>query len=107
MNISELFENIQDNFLPEELNGEFTLQGNCIVWTYCLDDDCEDIETINEEDDDPTFSFEAQSMEELLQEAYDEDVEAINGLLDTLEESDNWSFSEPDIIENVISFRIF
>ena len=32
MNISELFEEIQDEFVMEDLNGEFLLQGNLIVW---------------------------------------------------------------------------
>ena len=39
MNISELFEEIQNKFLPEYLNGELTLHGNCIIWTYNLDEE--------------------------------------------------------------------
>lgn len=107
MNISELFESIQDNLLPEELNGEFTLHGNCIVWTYNLDDNAEEITTPNEDDEEFNFSFDAMSTEEMLQEAYDKDLEALEGLLDELEESDNWTFSIPETVENVISFRIF
>jgi hypothetical protein len=107
MNVSELFEKIQDNFLPEELNGEFTLQGNCIIWTYNLEHDSEEIEMPNEDDDEIGFSFESQSTEELLNEAYDEDLALLEGLLDELEETDNWSFSEPETNENIISFKIF
>jgi hypothetical protein len=51
MNISELFECIQDKFLPEDLNGEFVLQGNCIIWEYNLDNDSEEI-VIPKGDDD-------------------------------------------------------
>lgn len=107
MNINELFEQIQDKFLPEDLNGEFTLQGNCIIWTYNLDNDSEEIDAPNEEDEEQAFSFESLSTEELLQEAYDKDLILLEGLLDELEEYDNWTFSEPDINENIISFRIF
>jgi hypothetical protein len=108
MNVNELFEKIQDNFLPEELNGEFTLQGNCIIWTYDLDDnDSEEISTPNEDEDELGFGFETASSEELLHEAYDDDLERLEGLLDELEENDNWSFSEPEIAESVISFKIF
>lgn len=107
MNISELFEQIQDRFLPEELDGEFTLHGNCIIWTYNLDNDSEEIVAPNEEDEEFNYSFDAMSSEELLQEAYDKDLALLEGLLDELEEFDNWTFSTPDISENTISFKIF
>ena len=109
MNISELFEEIQNKFLPEDLNGELTLHGNCIIWTYNLDE--EEVEIIvpndDEDEDAPLFDFESSSSEELLQDAYDEDILLIEQLLDELEESGNWSFSEPEISENIISFKIF
>jgi hypothetical protein len=107
MNINELFEKIQDRFIPEELNGEFTLHGNCIIWEYNLDDDSEEIEIPNFEDADYEFDFESTSPEELLQEAYNKDKEVIDSLLDELEETDNWSFSEPDVIKNTITYKIF
>jgi hypothetical protein len=106
MNISELFEKIQENLLPEELDGEFQLQGNCIVWTYNLNDKVEELPE-PEEDDDDGFSFEAKSTDEILQESYDEDFEVLEGLLDQLDETGNWTFSEPEIVGNIISFRIF
>ena len=109
MNINELFEKIQDKFLPEELNGEFQLHGNCIVWTYNLENNCDEMfEPYNcDEDEELQFNFESLSSEEILQEAYDCDMLKIDGLLDELEESDDWSFSEPDINEDTISFKIF
>jgi hypothetical protein len=107
MNINELFEKIQDKFIPEDLKGEFALHGNCIIWEYNLDNDCEEIPAPSEDDDELQFDFESESPEELLLETYNDDLELIEGLFDELEESDNWSFSEPEIIENVISFKIF
>lgn len=106
MNINELFEEIQNEFLPEELNGEFLLQGNCIVWTYNLEEDSEQI-VYDEDDEENLFSFEASSSEELLQEAYQEDLEKLNDLLDELEETMNWNLSDFETSESIISFKIF
>jgi len=106
MDINELFEIIQDKFPSEDLNGEFALHGNCIIWTYSLDNDFEEIEALND-DDESYFGFESKSSEELLQEAYDDDFALLEGLFDELEESDNWSFSDSEINENIISFKIF
>ena len=106
MNINELFEEIQDEYIPEELNGEYLLQGNCIVWTYDLDDDAEEIDNFDEDEDNP-FNFEALSVEELLLEAYREDFEKLQELLDENEETGNWSFSDTDVVENIISYKIF
>ncbi len=107
MNINELFEIIQNKLSPEDLKGEFTLHGNCIIWTYNLDNDLNEIEIPNEDDDEQDFGFEAQSSEELLQEAYDKDFILLEGLFDEIDESDNWSFSEPETNKNIISFKIF
>ena len=108
MNINELFEKIQDKFVPEDLNGEFTLQGNCIIWSYNIINDSEEIDAPSgDEDDELNFSFESASTEELLQDAYIADSEKFEELLDELEESDNWTLSDPETIENVISFKIF
>lgn len=107
MNINELFETIQNKLLFENLNGEFTLHGNCIIWTYNLDNDSEDIEEPNEDDDEQDFGFESQSSEELLQEAYDNDFAILERILDELEETDNWEFSEPETNKKIISFKIF
>ena len=105
MNINELFEEIQDEFIPEQLNGEFLLQENLIVWSYNLDDEAEEIE-YDENEDDNMFGFESLSGEELLLEAYREDIEKFNDLLDRLEEIDNWTLSETETVENIISFNI-
>lgn len=107
MNINELFEEIQDKFSFDELNGDVVLVGNCIIWEYDLDNDSKEIPAPDENDDEIVFDFESSSSEELLLEAYNEDIVAIEQLLDELEETDKWSFSEPEICENTISFKIF
>ena len=109
MNINELFEEIQDKFVPEELSGEFQLNGNCIIWTYNLENNAEEIpvSTTGDDEDELQFDFDSLSTEELLQEACDHDREKIEELLDILEESDNWSFSDAESSDNIISFKIF
>jgi len=106
MNINELFETIQDEFLPEELNGEFLLHGNVIIWSYNLTEDSEEINYFEEEEEDG-FSFEASSSEELLQEGYREDLEHVQQFLDNIDETDNWTFSDFEIVDDVIVFKIF
>lgn len=107
MKVNELFKKIENYFVPEELNGEFQLQGNCIVWTYDLDNDSEEIEAPSNSDEEEDYSFDAYSPEELLLEAYADDKESLERLLDELDEIDNWTFSEPETNGNIISFKIF
>jgi hypothetical protein len=107
MKVNELFEKIEERFLPEDLNGEFQLQGNCIIWTYNLDNDSEEINFPEDDEDELSFNFEASSPAELLQEACDDDMDEIKGFLDELDEYDYWTFSEPETIGNIISFKIF
>lgn len=106
MNINELFEEIQDEFIPEELNGEFLLQGSCILWSYDLEESAEEID-YDEDNDDNMFGFESISSEELLLEAYQEDLVKLQELLDENGEIDNWTFSDTDTNENIICFKIF
>jgi hypothetical protein len=107
MNICELFETIQVGILPEEIDGEFQLQGKCIVWTYSLNDNSEELPEIDDDEEELGFSFEAKSAEEILQESYEEDLEVLEGFLDEIEETGNWTFSDPETVGNIISFRIF
>jgi len=106
MNINELFEEIQDEFIVEELNGEFILQAKCIVWSYNLEDSSEEID-YTEEDEDNMFGFDSVTSEELLLEGYQEDFEKLQNKLDEINETDNWSFSDTDINENIICFIIY
>jgi len=106
MNINELFETIQNEFLPEELNGEFLLHGKTIIWSYNLTEDSEELLYLDE-DEENGFNFEATSSEELLQEAQQEDLEKVQQFLDTVEETDNWTFSDYEVVDDVIVFKIF
>ena len=106
MNINELFETIQDEFLPEELNGEFLLHGNVIIWSYNLTEDSEELLYLDDEEEE-SFNFEATSSEELLQEAQQEDLEKVQQFLDGIEETDNWTFSDYEVVDDVIVFKIF
>lgn len=107
MNINELFETIQNEFHPEELNGEYLLHGNVIIWSYNLIEDSEETNYLNEHDDDESLSFEATSSEELLQEAYQIDFEKLQEFFDNIEEINNWTFSDSEIVDDVIVFKIF
>lgn len=104
MKINELFEKIQE-ISSEDLSGEFQLHGKNIIWTYKLEDDCEEYEPLDDEDS--QFNFECLSSEELQLEAYEHDIEKIEALLDEIEESDNWTLGEPDINDDSISFKIY
>lgn len=106
MNISELFEELQDNIL-DNLNGELILEGNCIIWSYDLDRDGATPDLGISDDDDVEFDFaSSMSPEELLQEGFEEDKEAIELFLDGLDE-DCWTISDPEIGETQITFKIF
>jgi hypothetical protein len=108
MNINELFDKIQEGELSENLSGELIVKGNCIIWTYDLNKNSEEIEAPTEDEgEEPEYSFEASSPEELLLEAYTEDLEKLQEFLDENEETENWTFSEPETSETIISFRIF
>jgi len=107
MNINELFDKLQEDGLVNNLSGELIIKGNCIIWTYDLNKNSEEIEAPSEDDDEQEFGFDSTSPEELLLETYAEDLEKIQEFLDEYEEIDNWTFSEPETSETIISFRIF
>ena len=105
MNINELFETIQDEFLPEELNGEYLLHENTIIWSYNLTDDGEEQDYFDD-DENETLCFEAQSCEELLLEGYQEDIENLKQFIDGVDDVDNWTFSDSEIVDDIIVFKI-
>lgn len=107
MNINKLFGNLEERFISGDIKGEIQLQGNCIVWTYDFNNNSEEIEMLDDDDDELSFSFEATSSSEFLQDACDEDMESFKTFLDEIDEYDNWTFSEPETIGNIISFKIF
>jgi len=110
MNINELFEKLQDKFLPEEINGEFTLNGNCIIWEFTLDCSTHSDETtipVFNDDEEYEIIYEYSTPEEQLLDEYNKIFEQIELFLDELDELDVWTISDSDILENSISFKIF
>ena len=107
MDINELFEKIQEEFHPDELRGEFTLQGNLIIWSFNLSDDVDEFDYVEEDGDEYVFNYDSECSEELLVEAYHEDIEQVRLFLDEIEETDNWTFSDYEIVDEVILFKIF
>jgi len=106
MSITELFETIQDEFVSEDLNGEFLLHGNVIIWSHNLKENNKESTFLND-DDDELFNFDGTSTEELLLEAYQEDFDKLQEFFDGIEETDNWEISDNEIIDDVIIFKIY
>lgn len=107
MNINELFEKIQNKFEEDELRGEIILQGNVIIWSYNLSDDEDEFNCIEEDNDEYVFNYENRCDEEILIEAHHEDLENIQLFLDELDELRNWNFSDYEIVDDVILFKLF
>ena len=107
MNINELYESIQDKFIEDDIHGEFLLFGNLIIWSYKITEENDEKNYLNDEDENEIYNFESMSSEELLQEAYQEDYENLQEFLDDIGEIDNWEFSNSEIIDNIITFKIF
>lgn len=106
MDINELFDKLQENFLPRDLNGELILHCKNIVWSYSMDNNIDEFESITDYDDETEFNFDKISPEELLLEVYNDDLEKIQEFFDKIEETNNWTFSEPTNSKTVISFKI-
>ena len=110
MNIYELYNHLQDESFLEKLKGELKLEGNCIIWSYNLNESTEEIEVPNYNDDDEedfTYAFNVVSSEESLQETCDGELELIKQYINELDEFNDWSFSDPDVDDTTISFKIF
>jgi hypothetical protein len=106
MNINELFEVIEEKLQEEDLKGEFELQGKSILWTYDGNSEEEEESLSDYEEDEDMFGFSTQTTEELLIEAFQEDAEKLEELLDEIDEYYNWNISEFEINENKICFYI-
>lgn len=106
MTINELYSKLQYN-LGDILNGSFVLDGNCIIWSYDINDyinSCIDNEVDDENDD---YFNECLSNEDILNDKYSDDIEKIHTFLDKEEIMEKWNFSSPDILDETISFKIF
>jgi len=104
MNINELFETIQDEIGIDGLNGEFLLDGKKIIWSYKISEDGDDLDEMY--DDDEMFSFGSTSTEELLLDAYQDDLDKLQEFLDDIGETDNWKIGDNEIRGSRIKFII-
>ena len=93
--------------LPELLNGEFLLHDTIIIWSHKLSEDTDEENYLTNYDDDESLSFETTTDEELLQEGYQHDYNKLQEFLDNIEQTDNWSYSDSEVIDDVIVFKIF
>ena len=116
MNIKILFDSIENNFLFDEIVGTMTLDGNCIIWEYSGNGyeitqfsaaDLNEDKIIGDGYDDTPFDDNIISLEEHMQDIYHKDLDLIKKILECSGETDEWIFSESEIIDNVISFKIF
>lgn len=107
MDINELFDKIQKKFDEDELRGEFILQEGLIIWSFNLCDDVDEFDYIEEDNEEYIFNYEGECSEEILIEAYHEDVEKTKLFLDEIEEVDNWTLTDYEIVDDVILFKVF
>jgi hypothetical protein len=107
-----LFDALQDDQLLENLKGELTLQGKSIVWSYDIIKNSEQHGDDNEEGielmiDDGEFRYKDYiSTEEMLQEAYDDDIELLQNYIYELGDCIDRNYSDPKLTSTVISFKI-
>lgn len=108
MSIDVLFEELQDKYEMYYLNGEFTLLNDKIVWTYMIDDMCEEDEYQNfDVYNDEVNLFNVLTTEEILQEKYEYDSIKINQIIENFDGLNKWGITEPEISNNVIAFEIY
>jgi hypothetical protein len=104
MNINQLYELLIDE-LSENITGFFELHNNTIIWLYTDNDIYESDDLLDYMfDDDESINV---NNEENLNDIYYEDKENIEIFLDSINEIDNFSLTDPDINNNSISFKIF
>jgi len=111
MKINELYNQIKDNFGFDYLEGDLTLKNKFILWSYSLDGSCDSNKNNRFDDycDEEDFNYynDLLSSEEILRDAYDHDIEILNGYLDEIDEDGDWTITEPNIHKISISFRIY
>lgn len=110
METEKLLELMQNEGDLYDLKGEFSLlNDNEIVWSFKLDDiNNHENESFNYIDDEESYGFfETLTLEEQLQETYLQDYNKICLIIDKIDNSINWDYSEPEVSDDIISFQIF
>lgn len=98
-----LYNDLEVNLSFDEIMGKMILTEDTIKWNYNLDMVDEDSKPYYDEDD---FSIFKPSIEEELNNAYDNDIEIIENIIDDIYTHNNLVISEPEIDDNDISFEI-
>ena len=109
MDIEELYSKMKgDKFLRATLEGSIELKGKSIIWAYEI---YETVETeycdCYDEEDDSLYCFERPCNEELLFETQRDDLEEIRDFINDLNLETELEFSEAEIIDKMISFKIY
>lgn len=112
MTIKILYQALQSSDLQEKLTGELTLSNKYIVWTYDLIKDSEENGDVDEEqieDDYNTNNIYAdiRSNEEILRDAYDNDMELIQDYINICGDCIDRTFTDPEISKTAITFKFF
>jgi len=116
MDIKKLYESLLNEFFYDDnSNGELILLGNCIIWKYKNINNTYDNEFdyllsdyINDEEEDIIdLGLTIKTNDELLYEKYDEMKNLMELYISQIDNIEHWSFSNPDIIDNYITFKIF
>lgn len=110
METEKLLELMQNEGDLYDLKGEFSLlNDNEIVWSFKLDDiNSHENESFNYIDDEESYGlYDTLTSEEQLQEVYLHDYNKISLIIDKVDDSLKWEFTEPDVSDDVISFQIF
>lgn len=103
--IINLFNDLQINLSFDEIKGEITLNENIITWNYNLDMKDNESEPYYNEDDEYCFDFKP-SIEEQLNDVYNEDIVIVENIIDDVSVLDDWKITEPEIEDENISFKI-
>jgi len=105
MEIKELFNIMKNDYITEEILGEFYLEKNHILWSYDLNDELTDEFDEDGDYNEDYFNFDSKTKETLL-EVFNSVFDSYELFLDSINEYDNWMVSEPLIHENTITAKI-
>jgi hypothetical protein len=100
MNIKELFERIDMELNGGEVEGDFQLADDKILWSYNSESFINEIETF----EDDLLNFQFGSIEENLNTAYLNALNKLEEFLDDIETKPR--ISDPNIKDNIIHFDI-
>jgi hypothetical protein len=102
MNVNCLYQKLEN---LKNLYGDCVFQKNHIIWSYEFNDEFDCYSSCENFDD---FDYSSlDSREENLLEIYNSDIIKIENLLDGIGEYGNFTISNPEMIDNLITFKIY